>query len=351
MTIYQILNSSVKKLKQKNIPSANLDAEVLLLEALNKTTHPQPPPGRGLSHSPLEKGKECVINKLTKTFLYSHPDYKLNQKEKKFFNDFIGRRLKREPIAYIIGHKEFFGLDFIANKNVLIPRPETEIIVEEVLKIIQTISEIPLAPFDKGGNFPQKFDLIDVGTGSGCVLISVLNCGGAKFCAPIKYKIKNNYALDISEEAIKIAKRNAEIILGKNHKIKFIAGDFSKTLDKKIFNNPRDLIITANLPYLSKSDYLKTQEEIKNFEPKIALAAPENGAGLIKKLLRKIAACRGGISRYAPADRKNIFILLEINPSQAKDISEFAKKIFSSPKIKIIKDLAGKNRVIKIEIR
>ena len=324
MTIHQILNAATKKLNHHHIPSANLDAEVLLLEALNKS--------RGT--------KFCAP-----TFLYSYPEYQLNKNEEKVFNDFISRRLKREPVAYIVGHKEFFGLNFIVNKSVLIPRPETEIIVEEVLKIVGAQNLVPL---------PPQFNLIDVGTGSGCVAISIL-CRGRSRPAPT---IKNNYALDISKEAIKIAKQNAEIILGKNHKIKFIAGDFSKTsiLCKGVSQyapTPRDLIITANLPYLSENNYQQTQPEIKNFEPKIALAAKENGLALIKKLLQKIAVCRGGsrpaptsksVSQYAPT----VFIFLEIDPSQAKDILEFVKNIFPFSKTKIIRDLAGKDRVVKI---
>ena len=336
MTIHQTLSTAVKKLKQKNIPSAHLDAEVLLLEALNKNR------------------RAGTQNFVSLPFLYSHSDYELNRNEERVFNSFISRRLKREPVAYIVGHKEFFGLDFIVNENVLIPRPETEIIVEEVLKIIQTALDPSLPRRGKSiSRHSQKFDLIDVGTGSGCILISVLGRGVLQY-APTK--IKNCCALDISPEAIKIAKRNTEIILGKNHKIKFIAGDFLKMLNKKNLNNSRDLIITANLPYLSKEEYQKTQPEIKNFEPKTALAAPQNGAGLIKKLLQKIAACRGG-SRPAPTQpvaatsQKTVFIFLEIDPSQTKDITKFIKETLPSSKIKIIKDLAKKNRVIKIKIR
>ena len=392
MNIHQALKNTTEKLNQKNIPSASLDAEVLLLAALNKITHPQSPPKKELL-------------KFTKTFLYSHSDYKLNQDEEKKFNNFINRRLKREPVAYIIGHKEFFGLDFIVNKNVLIPRPETEIIVEEVLKIIQTTpssfpNQVEDRLFARRGKIdtplPRKFDLVDIGTGSGCILISVLKnlhfchsdrsergtserSGGIckhkilisnkdnikhtlypltdpstpKACPvlrygvarddKLKYAIKNCYALDVSPEAIKVARQNAEIILGEKNKIKFIAGDFSKTLNENIFNDPRDLIITANLPYLSEEEYRKTQPEIKNFEPEIALAASENGEALIKKLLQKIAALSQKITHP-----KNIFILLEMDPFQTKDILRYVKKILPRSKTEIIKDLAGKDRMVKI---
>ena len=382
MNIHQALKNTTEKLNQKNIPSASLDAEVLLLAALNKITHPQSPPKKELL-------------KFTKTFLYSHSDYKLNQDEEKKFNNFINRRLKREPVAYIIGHKEFFGLDFIVNKNVLIPRPETEIIVEEVLKIVETRFIASSADTRSIASL-RKFDLVDIGTGSGCILISVLKnlhfchsdrsergtserSGGIckhkilisnkdnikhtlypltdpstpKACPvlrygvarddKLKYAIKNCYALDVSPEAIKVARQNAEIILGEKNKIKFIAGDFSKTLNENIFNDPRDLIITANLPYLSEEEYRKTQPEIKNFEPEIALAASENGEALIKKLLQKIAALSQKITHP-----KNIFILLEMDPFQTKDILRYVKKILPRSKTEIIKDLAGKDRMVKI---
>ncbi len=329
MTIRQALNAAAKKLKQKKIPSAHLDAEVLLLEALNKNRR---------------DAKFCRgIKFYAPTFLYSRSDYKLNQNEQKVFNNFISRRLKREPVAYITRRKEFFGLDFVVNKNVLIPRPETEIIVEEVLKIVGTQNFVSL----------PRLDLIDVGTGSGCVAISILSALDTR--CPRTPGVHSVYALDISREAIKVAEKNAEIILGKNHKIKFVSGDFSETLnnckDEKFFVPMlHNLIITANLPYLSENNYQQTQPEIKNFEPKIALAASENGLALIKKLLQEIAVCRD-ILQYVPANKKNIFIFLEIDPSQAKDVSEFAKNILPSSKIKIIKDLAGKDRVIFITIQ
>ena len=362
MTIHQALNNATKKLKQKNIPSANLDAEILLLEALNKIIRSQPSPKRKISYPSLKEDKESVI-KFTRTFLYSHSNYKLNQYEEKIFNGFISRRLEREPIAYIIGRKEFFGLDFVVNKNVLIPRPETEIIVEEVLKIIET-RFIAFSAQRKHDKSPSpRFNLIDVGTGSGCILISVLKNIAAKKIIPSlgnerleMIRNQDNYALDISREAIEVAKKNAKIILGKNHKIKFIAGDFSKTLNEKILNTSHNLIITANLPYLSENNYQKTQPEIRNFEPRIALTAPKNGLALIKKLLQKIAFFSNelqsiSINKNTSQHSPNIFVFLEIDHSQTKHILKFIKNIFPFSKIKIIKDLAKKDRVIKIKIR
>ncbi|KKS53992.1 MAG: Release factor glutamine methyltransferase, partial [Candidatus Magasanikbacteria bacterium GW2011_GWA2_42_32] len=142
------------------------------------------------------------------------------------FKKLIARRAKGEPIAYLIGHKEFYGLDFEINKNVLIPRPETELMVEEVVKKIDRL----------------KIILIDVGTGSGCIPIAILKT--IKNTATIKC-----FAIDISPGAIATAKRNAK---KHNVKIKFLHGNLLEPMMSQLtqYSKKNKIIITANLPYL-----------------------------------------------------------------------------------------------------
>lgn len=288
-----------KKFKEKSIPSASLDAEVLLLEAIN------------LEHK-IKKDRSWI-------YLYFEK-YTLSKKEEKIFLDFVKRREKNEPIAYILQRKEFYGLDFFVNKDTLIPREETEIIVEETIEIIK--------------NSQEKFSILDIGTGSGCIPISILDAARKK---NLGNKIKKTFANDISAPAIKVARINAK----KNKlssKITFLEKDLEKAL--KHIQNCKNIIITANLPYISIEDYKKLGPNVRNFEPKLALTAKEKGLFHIRRLLEKFAAISQNFNSY--------YILLEIDPKQTKEIKKIVKKELSGSQIKIIKDLRGRQRIIKI---
>ena len=324
MNIQQSLKTSTNKLKQKNIPSADLDAEVLLLEALNKF---------GV-HS-LECNKSCYSQVKTayrlkpelqknKTWLYINNNYELNKEEEKLFNSFINQRLKHKPVAYIINKKEFYGYDFYVDENVLIPRPETELIVEEVSKILTA---------------NKKFNLIDIGTGSGCIIISILN-----ELAKNKNKkvIHSAYANDISCEAIKIARINAKKY-NLNKKIKFIENDFGKFLDEKDFYNSNELIITANLPYIKNEDYKNLSVNVKKYEPKIALIAGKDGLVYIEELIETVL-------KIKKRCKQKIYIFIEADPDQMSKIKSLFRRNFKNIIIKIIKDLNQKKRIISIEI-
>ncbi|MCK4525315.1 MAG: peptide chain release factor N(5)-glutamine methyltransferase [Candidatus Andersenbacteria bacterium] len=299
MNIQQILKVSTQKLKQNNIPSADLDAEVLLLEALNK------------------------LNKnIDKSWLYANNKYILNKKEEKLFNSFINQRKKHKPVAYIINRKEFYGYEFYVDENVLIPRPETELIVEEVLKILNN-------------KIQRKFILIDIGTGSGCIIISILNELKRKRTANI---IQNAYANDISLKAIKIAKHNANKY-NLNKKIKFVAQDLEKFISKKTFCNFNNFIITANLPYIKNDEYKKLLPNVRRYEPRIALTAGKNGLVYIEKLI-------DSISKIQLRLNQKIYLLLEANPDQMSKITTISKEKLANVNIKIIKDLNGNKRLI-----
>jgi len=324
MNIQQSLKTSVNKLKQKNISSANLDAEVLLLEALNRNK----PHSHNNNVDDINHGIAASLcgaprndsKNLDKSWLYINNNYELNKKEEELFKNFINQRLENKPVAYIINRKEFYGCDFYVDKNVLIPRPETEIIVEEVLKILAV---------------DKKFNIIDIGTGSGCIIISILN---------ELAKNKNNkvihsaYANDISCEAIKIAKVNAKKY-DLNKKIKFIENDFEKFLDKENIYNSDGLIITANLPYIKNKNYKNLSVNVKKYEPKIALTAGENGLVCIEKLIKAVLKIK---KKY----KQKIFIFIEADPNQMSKITTMANNRLANVNIKIIKDLSGKKRIV-----
>jgi len=308
MTINQSLNWAIKELKKAKINSAVLDAEVLF----------------GFS---IKKPKE---------FLFAHPDYKLKTHELKNIKKYIARRKKHEPIAYIIGTKEFYGLNFLVDKNTLIPRPETEMMVENAIKIATT-------EIQKSRNTEKKarINLIDVGTGSGCIPISILKQ------SPVKI---TTTAIDYSAKALKIARKNSA-----KHKvkIKFLKGDLLLPI-KKLPTG--EIVITANLPYISESQYKKLSPEIKKYEPKSALIAGKDGLDYYRELLANLSLFfltppnlpfkKMGGERHG----NDITILLEIDPSQSTKIKETINKIFPDAKVEIQKDLAKRDRLVIIKI-
>lgn len=227
MDYLSTLNYGYRLLKSNNIISYKLDSELLLASVLNKT-------------------RENILTNLNS---------KLEKKEFYKFKKLLIRRKLKEPIAYIFKKKEFWKQSFFVNKNVLIPRPETEIIVEEVLKLTYE-------------NSSKR--LLDVGTGSGCIILSIIN------------ERPNSYgtAIDICKKALKIASYNAKM----HHldkKIKFI----NINIDK-FKNNKYDLIL-SNPPYINNINFKRLEINVKQFEPKIALKAGIDGLKIIKKLIFK----------------------------------------------------------------
>jgi len=280
MKISQALSWAIKKLNKAKIRSANLDADFLL----------------------------CNVLKKDKAFLYSHPDFELNKKQISKYKKYISRRAKHEPVAYIVGQKEFYGLNFKVNKDVLIPRPETEILVDEVLQLTT-------------GN-KQLTTILEIGTGSGCVSIAL-----AKNIENIKI-----IATDVCKKALQIAKENVKLHRVEK-KIKFVKSNLLNDKMLKCFNAN---VLIANLPYLPEK-YKKEVERDLFYEPQKALWARKNGLDLIKKLLKQIEQL----------GNKPKYILLEIDPSQKSEI----EKLKIKGKIKFIKDLSERDRVLKIEIK
>ena len=274
MEILELINNGSKKLKNKKIYSHKLDSEILLSRVLNKTR------------------EELLIS--------------LNQKiEPQTINDFyklVHRRSLKEPIAYILEKKEFWSKNFLVNKNTLIPRPETELMVEKIVKIFKT----------------KNIFILDIGTGTGCILLSILS----------ELKNSKGIGIDISSKAIKIANENS-----KKHKLTQRTKFYRRSLSE-IYQNKFDLIV-SNPPYIMRKDIKNLNEDIKKFEPKLALDGGNDGLDLIKKVIYK---------------SKNILktkgmLALEIGNEQFKKVS----KILRSNKFKtryLVKDYRENIRCI-----
>ncbi len=267
----------------------------------------------------------AAVLKKPREFVLSHPEYKIPKFKIKNLKLKISRRGRGEPLAYILGHKEFYGLDFKVDKNVLIPRPETELLVDLALKeALNTKYRI------------LNTSIIDMGTGSGNVIISV-TCN-IKHVACDKMKF---YGIDISKKALKIARKNAKLHKV-NKKIKILQGNILEPIlkNKKYLIQNTRYIILANLPYVSKKIYAKSPT-IKH-EPKLSLLSSEEGLHHYKKFLKQIKKL------IVTCYMLYVTCLFEISPEQKPKLSKLIKYYFPKAGINFHKDLAGKWRVCEI---
>ncbi len=282
MNIQQTLLSATKKINRKQPTSAHLDAEVLLSFVTNKP----------------------------KTYLLSNLEKIITPTQQKKFNNLVNKRKNGSPISYLTNNRDFYSLSFYVNKDVLIPRPETETLVEEVIKEARHLKQ------SIGKN--ETITIIDIGTGSGCISITL-----AKYLPYAKI-----IATDISQKALDVAKKNERHHKVLN-KISFKKGSLLKALNKK--NNPD--IIVSNLPYLRKKELSNVPKE-----PKLALYGGKLGLEKIDELFTQISELE-----------KQPIILLEIAPDQFKAIDFFAEHKLGKKMSEPVKDLAGRDRVAIIK--
>lgn len=244
-----------------------------------------------------------------KTFLIAHDDYFLNEKEQSFFKEIIERRVSREPFQYIVGKQEFFGLDFIVTPDVLIPRPETEIIVENAIEILRN---------------KENPTFCEVGIGSGCISVSILH----------EIKSATAVGLDISEKALQIAGKNAE-----KHKVierlKLQLSDVFSVLEAEKFD-----LIVSNPPYIPSEDIFGLQPEVRDYEPLNALTDGENGLSIIERIVIE-----------APNFLKSKgSLLVEIGFKQSTEVeSLFDREIWSL--VEFLYDLQAIPRTVKAVLR
>ena len=279
MTVHDILNESTKELEAEGIPSARLDAVVLLAFCLS-----------------------CDRLEFLK-----NPDMAVSESKLAAFRNLISRRLQWEPVAYITGRKEFWTFTLEVNKDVLIPRPDTEIIVEETLDICHKMDS-------------PEIKILDIGTGSGAIAIAL---AGELPHAKVT-------ATDISAAALALAKKNV-CALKLENKIDFRQGDLFETVEG-VFD-----IIVCNPPYISEKEYEKLPVGVKDYEPPVALLAGKKGTEFYEKLI------------YQAVDylQKNGWLLLEIGAKQEKSVRGLMEESGCYDSMEMRRDYAGLPRVIR----
>ena len=280
-TIGSILSWTQGYFTEKGIETPRLDAEVLLSHVLKKE----------------------------RIYLYVHFDEPLEKAELDAFREAVAKRARRMPTAYITGKREFMGLDFAVAPYVLIPRPDTEILVEAALE--------RLAKMAANGSHPLRF--ADIGTGTGAIALSVL-----KYAAPDVEAA----AVDISEAALAVARENAEA-LELAARVRFYEGDLLAPLEDTGFD-----AILSNPPYIPDADIESLAPEVQGYEPHLALKGGADGMDFYVRLLRDAPRVL----------RTGGFLAVEAGLGQAQKIRALAKEPWGD--VEILPDLAGIERVV-----
>ena len=290
-TVKSCLIEKTKLLKDNLITTPKLEARLLLAKAINKDLN----------------------------WTYLNLEKKISKKKLSKYEILIKKKLKKFPTAYLLGHKEFYSINFKVNKNTLIPRPETEIIIDEIKKKFQS---------------KKKISVLDLGTGTGCILLSILR----------ELKNARGMGIDKNLETIKLANINSK----KNNllkRAKFVTSDWNqKNFFKKILNvnkkfNGREKfdLVVSNPPYLLKKEMKNLMPEV-TYEPKGSLYDNEDGLSFYKRVLPEIDSIL----------LKNSYIYFEINPKSLKNIEKICKNN-NFHNFQYIDDLSGKKRFVLIK--
>jgi release factor glutamine methyltransferase len=276
VTLKQVLGRARDVLATNSIEDASLEGEILLRQALG----------------------------IDRVRLYANLKSELSAEQENEFWHLVQRRLSGEPAAYIAGHREFYGFDFFVDRRVLIPRPETELLVEKAIRLAQTHAIATVA---------------DIGTGCGAIAISLaLNLPRIKI-----------YASDVATDALEVARINCEKH-GVAGRIQLLHGDMLEPLPE-----PVDLI-TANLPYVTKGEI--SRSGLADFEPRIALDGGADGLDKIRLLCQQVA------------DKLNHrgCMLLEIGQGQGRAVTSLMQRCFPSASVEVILDLQGIERIVSL---
>ncbi len=276
------LVSAAQRLSDSGSETARLDSQVLLAHVLRKN----------------------------RSWLFAHYEHELSDDVCRRYADLITRRRRREPVAYLLGRKEFYGLEFAVDPRVLIPRPETELLVDLALAQIS----------DRHG---RPVVVADVGTGSGAIAITVaVHAPGAKV-----------YGIDISRDALVVAEENRKRLAAEGGPL-FLEGDLLSPLPE-----PADVIV-ANLPYIADEEYSGLQSDVRDYEPRVALQAGAEGLDLIERLLAQLP------SRLQPRGA----VLLEISPRQGEVVQKMAQQLNPRPSyVGLRRDYSGLVRTVTLE--
>ena len=282
MTLREALRQAEAQIALQNIPDARIEAELLLMHALG----------------------------IQRAELYARLAEPLPSAVGDKFEALVERRLRHEPAAYILGRHEFYGIELYVDSRVLIPRPETELLVETALVFVER-------RFGK----EQPCFIVDVGTGSGAIAVTLaLHLPRARI-----------HATDASSGAIDVARLNCTRH-GVQGRIELLVGDLLEPLPERVD------VIVANLPYVKDADIPQLMPEIREFEPVAALAGGADGLDKVRLLL---AQAKGHLLPQGS-------VMLEIGLGQAEEAVSLAKRHFPESRVDLLKDLAGVERLLRI---
>jgi len=281
------LLAAVRRLREAEVESAQLDAAVLLAYVLG----------------------------VNKTWVYAHPGRQLTEPEISRYEALVRRRMRNEPVAYLIGFKSFYGLDITVDPRVLIPRPETEMLVERALAHVQWLVQEGRQPV-----------VADIGTGSGAIAVAVA-CNARQSTV---------YAVDISYDALAVAEQNIWRY-GLADQVHLLPGHLLDVLPE-----PSDIIL-ANLPYVATGALAKLPPQVREYEPVLALDGGPDGLRVIAKLLGQLATPEGR-SKLKPGGR----VYLEIGSDQGDAMRALVRKLLPGATVEIQVDYAALDRVAVI---
>lgn len=281
-SVAQALRDATSLLRDAGHDSARLEAEVLL----------------------------CHLLKLNRTRLYADLGSSLSEEELEAFQALIRRHLAHEPVAYIVGKREFYGLEFRVDRRALIPRPETELLVEKTVDLVR-----------KRPDLPPK--IADVGTGCGAIAVSLATA----------LPDAQVYALDSSPHSLELAAVNCQAH-GVQNRVKILQGDLLSPLPEPV------AIVVANLPYIPSADLALLSPEITQFEPAAALDGGEDGLQVYRRLLEQAPG------KVLPGG----CVIMEIAANQGQSIVELTGNLLPSCGVTIEKDYGGLDRLATVEI-
>jgi release factor glutamine methyltransferase len=294
MDIKEYYKYAVEVLKSANIETPELEAGVML----------------------------CHTLKCDRAYLYSHYDRILDKEEIKLLREMLNKRIQNVPLQYIVGETEFMGLSFFVSPAVLIPRQDTETLVEECIKLVSIINKANLdrSCMDKVEEEQIKdVKILDMCTGSGCIAVSM-----AHYCPECTL-----VACDISEDALKIARSNCEHN-GVENRVELHCGDLFEPLSVE----EQFSIIVSNPPYIETDVIPELQKEVKNNEPFLALDGGKDGLGFYRKIIAN-----------APRHLKNGgYLALEIGYNQGQSVKKLMNESFCD--IVVHQDIGGNDRVV-----
>ena len=287
MTVQQALERGIALLTEARQDSARLDAQVLLGHVLG----------------------------VERTRLYAYPETGITPKEERQFFALIERRGRGEPVAYLVGHQEFYGLDFLVDRRVLIPRPETELLVETALNVCRERLDAGQTPV-----------VADIGTGSGAIAITL---------AVEEPRLPYLYATDISMDALEVADLNCR----RHHveqRVRLLHGDLLTPLPE-----PVD-VFTANLPYVGTNEMGILEADVRDYEPHLALFSGDEGLDALRRLFLQ--------AQHSRVVSEGAVFLLEIGYRQREALNEMVHEMWPQADVMFKKDYAGWDRLLQVRV-